>query len=348
MKKRILFAAPVTFDRITLFISQYIIGLARAARELGHEVRIVQTTENMYNPCLWKFLEREFNTLRKYFKPIVDLPHDLLLMHQMYQEVKDFKADILFIHLIDTCYFPFIVDKIKRGGTHVLVWLGVHPSQVSKGIHKLLKTSDYTCIYDSSYTEYYHGELNIKNLRVVPLGCDVSYYEAVDPDEHFKEQNAVDICFVGILDQHREKYFRTLTDFKLGIWTWDIANADISLKKFYKGVVYAETLVKVFKSAKIVINIHRDFEIRGGNYRLFEIPACGAFQLVDEKKDIGKYFEIGKEIVTYKDEDDLKKKVKYYLEHPEEREAIARAGYQRVKKNHTLTDRMKRILKIAE
>ena len=347
MKKRILFAAPVTFDRITLFISQYIVGLARAARELGHEVRVVQTTENMYNPCLWKFLEREFNTLRKYFKPIVDLPHDLLLMHQMYQEVKDFKADILFLYLHDTAYFYFVIDRFKKKGVRVITWRGLNPLILSEGIVKFLRKMDYTFMYDSEYIPYYQ-KLKISNVHTLPMGCDISYHESIGPNAIFKQKNGVDVCFVGILDQHREKYLRILTDFKLGIWTWDIANADISLKKFYKGVVYAETLVKVFKSAKIVINIHRDFEIRGGNYRLFEIPACGAFQLVDEKKDIGKYFEIGKEIVTYKDEDDLKKKVKYYLEHPEEREAIARAGYQRVKKNHTLTDRMKRILKIAE
>lgn len=344
---KILFAAPVTFDRITFFISEYIVGLARAARTLGHEVRIVQTTENIY-PRAGKFLERELDTLRKYCKWLADLPHDLLLMSQIYQEVKDFKTDVLFIHLIDTSYLPFIINKIKQRGTRVMVWLGVHPSQTSPGIHKLLKSSDITLIYDPSYIDYYQNQLKINNIQIIPLGCDIGYYESVSPNKQFKENNGVDVCFVGIFDEHRERYLRGLSEFNLGIWSWNIGNYETLLQKFYKGVIYGENLIRLLKSSKIVVNIHRDFEISGGNYRLFEIPACGAFQIVDEKKDIGKYFEIGKEIVTFKDENDLGLKVKYYLEHPEERQRIANAGYERVKKDHTLVDRMEKIIKIAE
>lgn len=345
---RILFAAPVTFQRITFFISQYIIGLARAASALGHEVRIVQTTENMYNPHLWKFLEKEFATLRKYFKSIVDLPHDVLLLFQVLNEVKKFGPDILFIHLIDTSHFPSIMNKIKERGIRTVAWLGVHPSQVSSDIQRLLRASSHVLIYDPNYADYYVSELRINNLRIVPLGCDVEYYERITPEMEYSEQNQTDVCFVGLFDRHRERYLRVLSEFNLGIWSWNIGEYDTPVKKFHRGVACDKEMIKVIKSSKIALNIHRDFEISGGNYRLFEIPACGVLQIVDEKRDIGNYFEIGKEIVTFKDESDLKAKVKYYLEYPDEREKIARAGLERVRRDHSLINRIQRIINLIE
>ncbi len=182
--------------------------------------------------------------------------------------------------------------------------------------------------------------MGIHNLRTVPLGCDVDYYDSIEPDEEFRKENAVDVSFVGLFDEHREEYLGALSDFNLGIWSWNIGDYDTPLKKFHRGVAYGESLIKVFKSSKIVLNIHRDFEESGGNYRLFEIPACNALQMVDDKRDIGKYFEVGKEVVTFTSKDDLRRKVEYYLENSEKREEIARAGHDRVKKDHTLIDRM--------
>lgn len=345
---KILFAAPVTFHKYTFFISQYVTGLAKAAKALGHEVRLVQTTESIYNPLMWKFVEDIFFEFRKRRKWLADFPHDLLLAYQLYRETGDFNPELLFIHPIDTYYLPLIIDRIKRRSTRVFTWLGVHPARISPGVQQLLKASDVTLIYDSSYLDYYKNELNMDNVQIVPLGCEVDYHESINPDIDFVKKNGVDVCFVGLFDEHREKYLEAISNHNLGIWSWNIDDYNTDLKQFNRGVVYGDNLIKVYKSAKIVINIHRDFEESGGNYRLFEIPACGAFQIVDEKSDIGKYFEIGKEIVTFKDEDDLRSKIEYYLSNPEEREKIAEAGYRRVKKDHTLTDRMKRIIDIAK
>ena len=345
---KILFAAPVTFDRITFFISQYTIGLAKAARALGHEVRVVQTTESVDHPTGINLLKQEFHTLQKYCKWLTDYPHDILLMNQIYYEVQDFKPDILFIHLIDTSHAHLIMERIKKRGTRVLTWLGVHPTEVSDGILKLLKSCDFTLIYDPSYIDYYEKNLGIRNLRIVHLGCDVEYYDSIRPDTEFKEQNKSDICFIGQFDSHREKYLKALSDFNLGIWSWNMAEHETDLYKFYRSVVYGDSLIEVIKSSKIALNIHREFEVGGGNYRLFEIPSCGVFQLVDEKKNIGEYFEIGKEIITYKDEYELRDKTQYYLENSEEREEIAKAGHKRVRKDHTLENRIQEIIKIAQ
>lgn len=345
---KILFAAPVTFHKYTFFISQYVTGLAKAAKTLGHDVRLVQTTESIYDPIMWKFVENIFLEFRRRRKWLADIPHDSLLINQLYQEVRDYKPDLLFIHPLDTYYLPLIIDRIKQRGTIVITWLGVHPERISSGIQKLLKASNITLIYDSSYLDYYKNVLNMDNVRILPLGCDVDYYDSIEPDEEFRKENTVDVSFVGLFDEHREEYLGALSDFNLGIWSWNIGDYDTPLKKFHRGVAYGESLIKVFKSSKIVLNIHRDFEESGGNYRLFEIPACNAFQMVDDKRDIGRYFEVGKEVVTFTSKNDLRRKVEHYLQNPGEREQIAQAGYDRMKKDHMLIDKMQKMIKIAE
>ena len=45
-------------------------------------------------------------------------------------------------------------------------------------------------------------------------------------------------------------------------------------------------------------------------------------------------FEIGKEIEIFNNKEELLEKVKYYLKHEEERESIARRGYERAKRDY--------------
>lgn len=345
---KILMAAPVQFDRITLFISDYFSGLARAAGKLGHQVRLVATTESSSDPIIPRGLSREYLTLRRYLRQVVDFPHDMLLIRQFWREVVEFKPDVVLLHVIDTSYLARIVPRIRAMGITVLVWLGVHPSQVSAGVHDLLRVADKTLYYDQSYQRHYEDVLGIDNLLLLPLGCDVDRFDAIGSGVHECCADPVDICFAGLFDSHREKYLMALSDFNLGIWSWNIGDFDTPLKKFHRGNAYGDDLVRIYKSAKIVLNIHRSFEQNGGNYRLFEIPASGAFQMVDDKPGLSKYFSVGKELVTFSDGRDLRNKVGHYLVNDRERAGIAHAGHERVRRDHTLVQRMEYLLASIE
>ena len=73
--------------------------------------------------------------------------------------------------------------------------------------------------------------------------------------------------------------------------------------------------------------------------RNFEIPGCGGFQLTGPAENIDEYFEPGKEIVIYSSLPDLVEKARYYLAHPDEREAIAQAGHARAIREHSYEQR---------
>mmetsp|Transcript_15678 Transcript_15678/g.22731 ORF Transcript_15678/g.22731 Transcript_15678/m.22731 type:complete len:460 (-) Transcript_15678:158-1537(-) len=91
---------------------------------------------------------------------------------------------------------------------------------------------------------------------------------------------------------------------------------------------YAQALL----TYKIVVVVQRDvFE---DHWRLFEALVSGALVLTDPMYDFPAGLEDKKTLVIFQSFDDLVEKVIYYLDHPEERIAIARAGREVSLKYH--------------
>lgn len=77
--------------------------------------------------------------------------------------------------------------------------------------------------------------------------------------------------------------------------------------------------------------------------RQFEVPACGAFQITQDAEDLRSCYVFGKEVVIYKNKRDLVRKIRYYLDHPKEREEIAQRGYERTLRDHDAKKRFEKI-----
>lgn len=107
--------------------------------------------------------------------------------------------------------------------------------------------------------------------------------------------------------------------------------------------VIGEDMVDAINSYKIHFNCNISNDI---NYRTFETTGCGTFLLTNYTPGLEKLFEIGKEIEVYRSIDELNQKVRYYLENPEKRISIERAGYERAKNNHTYLHRAKKLIDI--
>jgi len=75
--------------------------------------------------------------------------------------------------------------------------------------------------------------------------------------------------------------------------------------------------------------------------RVFEIPACGGFELAHYVPGIEDYYVIGQELAAYTALDDLLRQIDYYLEHEPLRQQIAERGYQRTLRDHLYSKRLK-------
>lgn len=79
------------------------------------------------------------------------------------------------------------------------------------------------------------------------------------------------------------------------------------------------------------------------NQRIFDAPATGAFVLTDWRPQMEALFE-PHEIVCYREKEEIPDLVRHYLAHPGERQAVARAGRDRVLRCHTWAHRLKDML----
>jgi spore maturation protein CgeB len=81
--------------------------------------------------------------------------------------------------------------------------------------------------------------------------------------------------------------------------------------------------------------------------RHFEINACGSCQLSFYVEGLEQCYKIGDEIDVYSSPAELVDKIDYYLKHEDEREEIAKRGYERTLAEHTMEKRLRAILKVA-
>ncbi len=102
----------------------------------------------------------------------------------------------------------------------------------------------------------------------------------------------------------------------------------------------------MYTHSAININVHSVGHEFGTNMRFFNVPAAGAFQICDDRRDYGRYLESGKEIVYYRTCDELCAAVEKYRKDPEARQAIAQGGRQRILAEHTYHHRLKELIKI--
>jgi spore maturation protein CgeB len=108
-------------------------------------------------------------------------------------------------------------------------------------------------------------------------------------------------------------------------------------------------MMKVFNSAKIVLNIHVEDDLPYKvNMRTFEATGCGTFLLTDYAYGIDEVFKVGEELIVYNDEDELIELVKYYLNSEEKRREISSKAQKRAYEEHTYNQRIASLISIMK
>lgn len=127
------------------------------------------------------------------------------------------------------------------------------------------------------------------------------------------------------------------------------SNTNDLLRVNYRGSVdYWEEMPKVFAGSKINLNMTIPNIKSGIPLRIYDILGAGGFCITNFQAELPMFFENEKHLVWYYNEQDLFEKVDYYLKHDNERQAIAKAGYEYVKENCSYENRIRKILDILE
>jgi spore maturation protein CgeB len=115
-----------------------------------------------------------------------------------------------------------------------------------------------------------------------------------------------------------------------------------------KPSVWGMDMYRTLARSQICVNIHID--VAGGlagNMRMFEVTGTGSLLITEDAPNLRDLYEPDREVVTYKNTDELIEKINYYLAHPEQRMAIAQAGQAKTLEHYNSLKRAQDLLTIV-
>ena len=202
-----------------------------------------------------------------------------------------------------------------------------------------------------------HKESGCPQARFLSFGFLPHLHKKIQLSEEEYKKYGSDVCFAGTVSEGRIKVLEALSDFNLKVWSPrfvysfkeeyqieknKLPSSSPLYSKFTDRAVWNEELVKVYNASKIVLNIHSPQTVP--IMRDFEVTGCGAFLMTDDARSLETMFNPGEEIIFYKNIQELKDLVKFYLSHSSEREEIARKGNLRAHQDHTYAKRMEELI----
>ncbi|RJP21098.1 MAG: glycosyltransferase family 1 protein [Candidatus Omnitrophota bacterium] len=107
---------------------------------------------------------------------------------------------------------------------------------------------------------------------------------------------------------------------------------------------YREELPRVYFHSIINVNVFHTQCINSANPRVYDVLAAGGFLLSEYRPILEEEFRLNEHLVCFRTPEELREKARYYLEHEEEREAIARAGQRFVLEHATYRQRVQTML----
>ena len=215
-------------------------------------------------------------------------------------------------------------DKLKFPGKK---YNGIYasPAALASKVHLNLTSSK-----ESLIKYYAHG------------GEAMFWPEAAHPEIHkpYKTNFKYDVTFVGAKYGWRPKFIEKLQRKGLDVVCFgnNWPNGPLSNKDMIK--LYSESRINLGFSG--IGHSKRLMCLKG---RDFEVTMSGGLYLCQNNPELSEVYEIGKEILTYRNTEDCYEKISYLLDNPDAADRIRSAGYLRAIRDHTYEKRWSEVFR---
>lgn len=261
------------------------------------------------------------------------------LLHAVQEAHERQRIDLFLGYLSNHTIAARIIDQIAGLGI-ITVNLSLDDLQsfwggkiggVWRGIAPLVRSLDLNWTSTLSTTLWYLAE----------GGLPLFMPEAADPSVHkpYPVSRDIEVSFVG----QRYGYRPILID--------NLRKRGISVKAFGRGwetgPLSLEDMIKVYSRSVISLGfsgVGYSKKVCCLKGRDFEVPMSGGAYLTQYHPEIETCFEVGKEILCYRDEDDLAHKIQSCLENRGSLERVRNAGRDRALKEHSWAHRIEKLL----
>lgn len=271
------------------------------------------------------------------------------------KKCQEFKPDLVFIYT-GIIVYPATIKKIKEKTNAIVIsynnddpFATFYAKSHWKYYRDSIKYCDYNFVFRQKNVKDIYNKYQMQAEVLRAYYIDEYHYPCT------KEQilpNVPDVIFMGHYEaDERCEYMQALID--------EGINVGVPQEHHYLFKVHVPNVIPLPKNRELYnqylcsckIPLIFLSKINNDTYttRCFEIPAAGAFIFSPYNEDMASMFTPESEAVYYYDKKDFVKKVKYYVDHAAEREAIAKAGRERLLKDgHETKDRVKRIIEVYD
>jgi hypothetical protein len=177
--------------------------------------------------------------------------------------------------------------------------------------------------------------------QLASSGVDIDFYLSVRRDTLFKVgvKNASYRLFkflrsLGVTQFERNNRINQLLALSEAPHFQPVPSA---LDKLRRSPVFGLDMFQVLANSLACVNFHIDDADRyAGNIRLFEATGMGSCLITDWKENLSELFDVDKEIMTYRSNEECLDKVVWCAKNQEKARVIGIAGQSRTMKSHTI------------
>jgi spore maturation protein CgeB len=285
-------------------------------------------------------------------------PRLLRMYEDLQARIADTRADAL---IVDNCH-PYHPEFLRTLPTYKVLRTNDGPLSAYDRDFAYVHAYDHVLYHSPAYSPEMDMRekllyVGAKRADFWPLGVfDALFDQNLSEAQLFERDRDVDVVFVGgmfrnklpLLAKVKKAFGRRFRLHGLGSWKMHLYwNAKFGFPGWIRSLGFDE-FIPLYHRTKIGINVHNRGDYTVGGYRMFELPANGVMQICDGGPFLEAFYDVGKEVVPYRHADDLIDKIRYYLAHDAEREAIARAGFRRVMRDHRMSLRLRQAGELVE
>jgi spore maturation protein CgeB len=207
---------------------------------------------------------------------------------------------------------------------------------------------DAVFVKDRYMQDLFARMIRSTTFHYLPEACNPRVHRPLQLSAEDDATYRCELMIAGTLYYYRQEILQELGGIDIKVWgrrpDWLL---DRLPGRFMGREVRGDDKVRAAKAAAICLNTLHYAEVDGLNCRAFEIAGCGGFQLISDVPVLAEHFERGVELESYSSTDELRDKVRYYLDRPELARGIAERGRARAHRDHTYEKRLTEILRVA-
>jgi len=255
-----------------------------------------------------------------------------------------FRPDVIFCVLMHYEIWFETLDLIRSHGPAVIVnwgtddsWKFAQASRFYAGHVDLHVTTDRASA-DAAPSQ------SIDNVLLSQWAASSATFSEPCPSRSCR----YDVSFVGNMYGYRAAWIAILRGSGIAVSCFGHGTEN--------GVVDAAEIPKIYRASRISLNFsgsgqhprgtgRADRQIKA---RTFEVPGAGGFLLTEVAPGLERYFDSDKEIAAFESPDQLVARARHFLEHPDQRDAVANAGHTRTMTDHSYERRLSEILAKVE